>query len=62
MKLEILQNSDVMEKNGFQIRNQRPKIKQKQVVLFQDKKKSILLTCDNMRLRASKNNISQSWK
>ena len=39
MKLAILQNSDVMEKNGFRIRTQRPKIIQKQVVLFQDEKK-----------------------
>ena len=46
MKLAILQNSDVMEKNGFRIRTQRPKIKLKQVVLFQDKKKVILLTCE----------------
>ena len=37
MKLTILQNSDVIEKkNGFRIRTQRPKIIQKQVVLFQD--------------------------
>ena len=46
MKLAILQNSDVMEKNGFQIRTQRLKIIQKQGVLFQDKKKSTLLTCE----------------
>ena len=39
MKLAILQNSDVMEKNGFRIRTQRPKIIRKQVVLFQDEKK-----------------------
>ena len=38
MKLAILRNSDVMEKKGFQIRTQRPKIVWKQVVLFQDKK------------------------
>ena len=50
MKLAILQNSDVMEKNGFQIRTQRPKIIQKQVVLFQDKKKLILLTCVTVSL------------
>ena len=37
MKLVILQNSDVMEKNGFRIRTQRPQIVRKQVVLFQDK-------------------------
>ena len=38
MKLAILRNSDVMEKNGFRIRTQRPKIVWKQVVLLQDKK------------------------
>ena len=36
MKLAILGNSDVMEKNGFRIRSQRPKIIWKQLVLFQD--------------------------
>ena len=38
MKLAILRNSDVMEKNGFRIRTQRPKIVWKQVVYFLDKK------------------------
>ena len=37
MKLAILQNSDMMEKNGFQIRTPLPEIVWKQVVLFQDK-------------------------
>ena len=36
MKSAILQNSDVMEKNGCRIRTQRPKIIWKQLVLFQD--------------------------
>ena len=37
MKLAMLQNSDVMEKNGCRIWTQRPKIIWKQVVLFQHK-------------------------
>ena len=46
MKLAILRNSDVMEENGFRIRTQRPKIIQKQVVLFQDKKVNFVDLCN----------------
>ena len=36
MKLAILQNSDVMKKNGFRIRTQRPQIIWEQLFLSQD--------------------------
>ena len=46
MKLAILQNSDVMEKNQYRIRIQRPKISKDLLVSFNAQKKGqILLPC-----------------
>ena len=62
MKLAILQNSDVMEKNGFRIRTQRPKIVWKPVVLLQDKK---LVDLCNVTMRSQLNpccHVQLTWK
>ena len=43
MKLAILQNSDVMEKNQYRIRIQQPKISKDLLVSFNAQKKGLIL-------------------
>ena len=62
MKLAILQNSDVMEKNQYRIRIQRPKISKDLLVSFNAQKKGqILLPCviNVLKIAGVPPNVSQ---